>query len=1189
MEHAPADKRSSIAVVGMACRFPGADDVNAFWANLLSGVDAVSPVPRERFDIAPYMSEHSSDPGHTVSRHGGFLADAFGFDAAFFKISPTEATGMDPQQRLLLHVTWESLECAGIRPSSLAGTRSGVFVGQATAEYGDAGSSPQHRDVHEMVGNRLRAVTSGRVSYALDLRGPSIVMDTACSSSLVAVHAARQSLLTGECDLAIAAGVNLVLAPDDAIAYSQGDMLSPGGRCRFGAADGDGFVRSDGVGTVVLKRLADAERDGDPVLALLLGSAVTNDGGASGLLVQPSVDGQVHMIEEACRSAGVRAGQLDYVEAHGTGTAVGDSVELRALATAFAPDGTGGRPLLTGSVKTNIGHAEAAAGIAGLIKSVLIARHGEIPASLHCGDPHPLLADGGLPVRVVRETIPVRPAGPAALLGVSSFGLSGTNAHVVVGAYTPDPQTPPAAGRAATPVSTDGDAPARDGDATLPEGDTPHPHLLVLTAKSRAALLRLADVHAAHLEQGGEGREQSLRDICATAATCRDPLTHRLWAVAGTHAEMAARLRALAAGERTAQGGIGETGFGEPRRTVFVFPGQGSQWPGMGRRLYASCLPFRRQLLACDAAVGRELGWSVVDVLHADEPLTEVERVQPVLWAVEVALTAALRASGVTPDVCVGHSMGEVAAAHVAGALSLQDAASVICRRSRLMQGTAQQGAMAAVELGAADAAAAVAPYRGAVCVAAENAPTASVLAGEREALAALCRSLGERGVLCRPVKVDVASHSPLMDALHDDLLSELAHLAPTRTAIPLISTVTGETVRGPELTAAYWADNLRSRVRFAGSVEALARTRDSVFVEISPHPVLLGALDEILADHESTAVPSLRRDQDDESQLLCAVGQLFASGAPVDWSRRYPQPFRPVPLPHYSWDLTQFRHPATRPPASPHVRQDELDDLGLPARDPGVVFHGMTPVPPAVFVATALQTAHDAAPGEVFALDRVELGTEPVEIGVGRRSSLRTTVSAPAPDGSRRTVVDMVRGGSGSPVTCATALARPVEGAECADASHMLDAALARCRAYVSADTFYRVAERQGLRVGEALRSVEQLWRRDGEVVARLRHPKAPAPTAWEAALQPLLAAVPASRNGSYVPEAFDSVRFYELLPDEFWTTCRFSRAAGAGAAADVTVIADDGRVLASFAGIRLRRLAGASSAAATGARRSR
>ncbi|WP_167828978.1 polyketide synthase [Streptomyces sp. MZ04] len=405
-----ADMETPLAIVGMGCRFPGAPDAESLWDLLVSGTDAVTPVPVDRFDIGAHYDPVPGTPGRTASRHGGFLPDVHGFDAAFFGISPVEARGMDPQQRLLLHVVWEALEAAGIRPSSLAGSRGGVFVGQATSEYAETGPLPEHRDIRDVAGNRIRAVTAGRISYALDLRGPSVVLDTACSSSLVAVHAARQSLLTGESDLAIAGGVNIILSPDDAIAYSQGAMLSPGGRCRFGDAAGDGFVRSEGIAAIVLKRLPDALRDGDPVLALLLGSAVTNDGAASGLLLQPSVEGQAQMLREACRSAGITPGMLDYVEAHGTGTPAGDRVELQALATAGTPE----RPLLTGSVKTNIGHAEAAAGLAGLIKAVLMARHGTIPASLHLAQPHPLLTDGRLPVEVVQKNRPLERRGSRA-------------------------------------------------------------------------------------------------------------------------------------------------------------------------------------------------------------------------------------------------------------------------------------------------------------------------------------------------------------------------------------------------------------------------------------------------------------------------------------------------------------------------------------------------------------------------------------------------------------------------------------------------------------------------------------------------------------------------------------------------------------------------------------------------------
>jgi acyl transferase domain-containing protein len=448
-----AAESTAVAVVGIGCRFPGANNPEEFWERLLSRTDSVRVVPEDRFDISTHYSSDRQEPGKTVSRHGGFIDGAYAFDAGFFGISPAEAAEMDPQQRVLLHVAWEALEDAGLRPSALAGSRTGVFVGQATADYDEI-----HRPldgqttVRAAAGRRLRGVTAGRVSYAMDLRGPSIVLDTACSSSLVAVHAARQSLLTGESDLALAGGVNLILSPQDAVVYSQSGMLSPDGRCKFGDASGDGFVRSEGVGLVVLKRLPDALRDGDPVRALLLGTAVTNDGKGSGLLLKPAESGQVATIEEACAAAGISPGHLDYVEAHGTGTPVGDGVELSALASARrdAPDAE--RPLPVGSVKTNIGHPEAAAGIAGLIKAVLIAEHGVIPASLHCAEPHPLLAAGTLPIRLVTDNEPLAARGDRALVGISSFGLSGTNAHAVVGSFTERPGTADTGAGAAAPA-----------------------------------------------------------------------------------------------------------------------------------------------------------------------------------------------------------------------------------------------------------------------------------------------------------------------------------------------------------------------------------------------------------------------------------------------------------------------------------------------------------------------------------------------------------------------------------------------------------------------------------------------------------------------------------------------------------------------------------------------------------------
>ncbi|ATL26076.1 type I polyketide synthase [Streptomyces formicae] len=1170
-----------VAIVGMGCRLPGIESVDELWDVLEAQTDTVTPVPTDRFDVGDRYDSTPMTRGRTVSRHGGFLVDPFGFDAAFFGISPVEARAMDPQQRLLLHVVWEALESAGIRPSRLAGSRGGVFVGQATAEYAETDPRPQDPDVRGLVGSRLRAVTAGRVSYALDLRGPSVVLDTACSSSLVAVHAARQSLLTGESDLCIAAGVNVILSPHDAVAYSQGDMLSPGGRIKFGDARADGFVRSEGVGAVVLKRLDDALRDGDPVHAVLLGSATTNDGAASGLLLHPSVEGQAAMVREACRSAGIEPSELDYVEAHGTGTRVGDGVELQALAEAVGPGRGADRPLLTGSVKTNIGHTEATAGMAGLIKAVLMLRHGVVPASLHLDEAHPLLAQDDFPVRVVTRQQPLQPAGARALLGVSSFGLSGTNAQLVVGAHVPEP-----APGIPHPATEDG------------------PCLLVLSARTSGSLRRLARKYADYLGPSGPGRQHRIAGICAAAVTRRDAHPHRLWVVGHDHASLSRRLYALAAGETIADGGTGEAGLSGDKRLVFTFSGQGSQWAGMTRSLYRSSPAFRTALDACDRAVSKELGWSVLERLASDAGFPEdVSIVQPVLWAVQVALAAAWRERGLTPDLCIGHSMGEVAAAHVFGALSLGDAAAVICRRSRLMQRGAGRGAMLVVELPAARARQYTAAYEGAVCVAAENSPTTTVLAGDPVALARLRAELEERDVLCRSVKVNVASHSPQMDSLRDDLLQELAGLSPVPGASGMISTVHGCEVKGPELTAAYWVDNLRRPVQFADTVREVGCAAESVFLEISPHPVLVAPMNDTLGgdqgdqgDHGDVAVASLHAGQDEPTELARAAGRIFALGGRVDWRRWYGGDPRHVPsLPTYAWDVAQFRRAsadsvATHGTAVPRVRQFDLASWSGTAegRD-GAAHHTGAPVPPVVYLAAMLETAQEADRAAAFELRDVKLGDAPVPLEEAGGTTLRVTLDGHGAEaGAARTVTAQAAlQGVPDPVFCAWGR---VVGADADDAeplaSEALDAALAGCGEYLGAQDLQGLAQRHGRDSQEPFRAVEHLWRRDGAAVARVRLPRPLSRADWEAGLQPLLAARPGAVSGddgfAYVPVSIDSVRFFAELEPEFWSLIDVrTEGGGASLRADVLLIAPDRRVLARFSGIHLRRLARPSSRA--------
>ncbi|MBT2386640.1 type I polyketide synthase [Streptomyces sp. ISL-11] len=1214
--HAFAPERT-VAVVGTGCRFPQATGTDEFWHNLVAGRDCVTAVPRERFDIAPYRTDTPGTPGKTVSHHGGFLDDPFSFDPGFFGISPAEAIGLDPQHRLLLPVVWEALEAAGITPSALAGSRSGVFIGQATADYAD-GVGPAGHALGDVTGSHLRAMAAGRISYALDLRGPSMTLDTACSSSLVAVHAARQSLLSGESRLAIAGGVNVILSPHHAIAYSQAAMLSPDGRCKFGDAAADGFVRSEGAGVVVLKLLSDALRDGDPVLALLAGSAVTNDGRGSGLLLKPAVSGQVAMLTAACASAGLRPADLAYIEAHGTGTTVGDTVELRTLAKALE-ELPAGRRMRTGSVKSNIGHTEAAAGIAGLIKTILIARHGLVPASLHQRTPHPLLTRPGFPVEVVTRNEPLRraedragdPDAPA-VLGVSSFGLSGTNAHVVVAQYDAPPDRTPTSSVTFPPRTASPTASRRPEPPT-----TARPvHLLVLSARSRASLGRLAAAYAGHLGPGGAGHGHPLRDICATAALRRDAHPYRLWATGADHDGLAAVLRHLAAGVHTPHGAWGEGVFGPPRRTVFVFPGQGSQWAGMGRSLMASSPAFARTLRACEEAVRHEAGWSLTELLDSAEQdfPTTVEKVQPLLWAVEVALAAHWQDMGVTADVCMGHSMGEVAAAVVSGALTTEQGAAVICRRSRLMRSVAGQGGLLVTELAAPQAQEMAQQEGPGVCVAAENAPTTTVLAGDLAGLHRIKGRLDAAGVFNRFVKADVASHSPVMDRLTTELGERLAELTPTAAGIPLYSTVRGARVDGHELDGAYWSANLREPVRFHDGVHTLAKADESVFVEVSPHPVLQAAMEETLgeAGASGAVVASAHRGGDESADLAAALGRVFTAGGRVDWARWFGGPARHVPLPAYPWDEQHLRRtPATggSSRAAGEVTADFPQDPGAA----GVSLHGLTPVPPVVHL-RALYEAATAAVREdageaghaghtgssAFVIKEARVAAESAGITAAGGLTLRARLSSPL-EGARTALVEAVPAGRGSaaPVTCLTATVHMTSGASGSSGAsgpsrssdrddaapclqNAIDEALSRCHDYRATERFLLGLTQRGYDVPDAYGSaVRHLWRRNGEAVAFLARPDGLGQAAWEACLLPLLAAAPTgpSARHAYHPVSFGHVRFQGELTPNFWVMATFTPyQAGEKAHADVVVVGAHGRRLAEFRGIRLERLSGLS-----------
>ncbi|MEO5730963.1 MAG: type I polyketide synthase, partial [Byssovorax sp.] len=829
-----------VAIIGIGCRFPGgAHSPEAFWQLLDEGRDAVQPLA-SRWELL------GAEPAEDVPRWAGLLtAPVDAFDAAFFGISPREAQSLDPQQRLVLEIAWEALEHAGLPPHSLHGSRTGVFLGACSADYAKVVSRlpREARDAYSTTGLFL-SVAAGRVSYTLGFQGPCLTIDTACSSSLVSIHLACQSLRARESDLALAGGVNLLLSAEMMEGAARTQALAPDGRCKTFDASANGFVRGEGGGLVVLKRLSDAQRDGDTIWAVIRGSAVNQDGRSTGLTA-PNVLAQQALLRDALQQARVEPGDIGYVETHGTGTSLGDPIEVEALrAMLGAPRADGGRCWL-GAVKTNLGHLEGAAGVAGLIKTVLALHHERIPKNLHFRTLNPRLRVEGTALGLVNEPLPWPRSASPRFAGVSSFGISGTNAHVVLE-----------------------EAPAKAPAASAPERAA---ELLVLSATSAAAL----DTAAARLRDHLESHpSMGLGDVAFTLATARSPLEHRLSLVATSREELREALTATAQGQTPPGATRGRAEAGGAPKVVFVFPGQGSQWLGMGRSLLVTEPVFGAVMETCDRAIQAEAGWSLLSELAADEASSQLGRidvVQPVLFAMEVSLAALWRSWGVTPDVVVGHSMGETAAAHVAGALSLEDAVKVICRRSRLLARISGQGEMAMVELTAAAAEAALRGHEDRLSVAVSNSPRSTVLSGDPTALAEVLLALEARDIFCRRVKVDVASHSPQVEPLRDDLMTALCDLQPREATIAMLSTVTGARVRGPELSAGYWMDNLRQPVRFAEAVQELLGEGHELFVEMSPHPILTASVEETqrIAGQPGAALSSLRRERDERPMLL--------------------------------------------------------------------------------------------------------------------------------------------------------------------------------------------------------------------------------------------------------------------------------------------------------------------------------
>ncbi|WP_432093221.1 amino acid adenylation domain-containing protein [Streptomyces sp. bgisy100] len=1180
-----AASHDQVAIIGMGCRLPGgASDYRVFWQNLIDGKDCITPTPADRYDVTTLGSRDQAKPGRLIGGRGGYIDGFDEFDPAFFGISPREAKYMDPQQRKLLEVAWEALEDGGQRPADLAGSDVGVFIGAFTLDYKILQFSDLRFDTlaaHTATGTMMTMV-SNRISYCFDFRGPSVSIDTACSSSLVAVHLARQSLLRGETGLALAGGTLLHMAPQYTIAETKGGFLSPEGRSRTFDAAADGYVRAEGVGVVALKRLADAVRDGDPIHAVITGSGVNQDGRTNGITV-PSADAQVALIERVCAEAGVQPGGLQYIEAHGTSTPVGDPIEARALGRALSIGRKPGDACYVGSVKTNIGHTESAAGIAGLIKTVLCLQHRRVPPHINLERLNPAIDLASMPY-----DIPTRPTdwpahdGPARA-GVNSFGFGGTNAHILL-EEAPAPAADPS-------------SPAEPGWSVLP-----------LTARDPAALPELAAGVRRALD-GADGPAVGLADVRHTLAHRRQHLDARLSIVHSSRASLDEALDAYLRGEEHPRVLLDQRRDPERRRLVWVFTGMGPQWWAMGRGLFGSEPVYRAAVERCDEEIRKLTGWSLIEEMHAEESasrMSETWLAQPANFAVQVGLSALWRSRGVRPDAIVGHSTGEVAAFHEAGVYSLEDAVTVVVHRSRLQQRLAGTGSMLAVSLTEEEAGRRVLPYGDRVAVAAVNSPTGITLAGDEDALSELADRLRAEQIFARPLTVRVPYHSPRMDPIKDELLSSLAGLTPREATVPLYLTGVDGVARGPELDAEYWWHNVRDRVHFRAAVDRLIGAGHSLFLEIGPHPVLGHAIRECLdgAGAEGGTWPSIRRQEDEAERFTRSLAALHNLGVDIDWQAVCPTG-GPARLPRYPWKrdrywvepapveqvrLGRLDHPllGRRVTGAEPVWEARLDTESMPYLNDHRM-QGAVLFPAAGYLEMAVQAVRAMTGGTEAALADIELrkalflpddDVRTVQLAFSSEGA-GFTVASPADDAQEPTVhaTGVIRAGQ-----------RPAPGAP-------LDADAVRARTVRRLDgpECYAALAELGYQYGPAFQAIEEVWIGSGEALARIRPTEAISdgtaahhvhPVLLDACFQSLLtpqlleAADGPRGTGIRLPLSIDEVRCAPFGDQPLWVHATLSGHDDAALTGDIGVYADGGEPLGRILGFRAADVEKASAA---------
>ncbi len=877
-----------LAVVGMACRFPGAPDLAAYWRLIRDGIDATSDIPQSRWDVESLYDPSGEQPGKMSVRRAGLVDQIDQFDPQFFGISPREAARMDPQQRMLLEVSWEALEMGGHAPDALAGSPVGVFVGIGGTDYSKIPSQfvdyYRQIDAHVGTGNAL-SIAANRVSYIFDFRGPSLAVDTACSSSTMAMHIAAQCLRNGECDVALVGGVNAILTPETTIAFSKAKMLSPTGQCRPFDAQADGYVRGEGCGMLVVKRLKDARASGDRILGIIRGVATNQDGRTSGITA-PNGLSQQAVIRAALAQAGLDASQIGYIEAHGTGTKLGDPIEVEALSHVFRQTKATDKPCYVTSVKANVGHMETVSGVAGLIKVLLLMQHEMIAPQLHLKSLNPRISLKGTRLVIPQQTVPWPAKDGPRIAGVSSFGFGGANTHLIVEA--------PGVQETVIP-----DVPLK----------SPQKHVVTVSAKSPEGMRRYAERYREYLQSNND---VTLAEFAATVNSGRAHFPHRAAFIANDRDELIAQLQALSQGSSAKGLQFGQAKSGHRPRVAFLFTGQGSQYPGMGRDLFESQPVFRETLEQCNQILSGLLPVPLLSVIYPDsgqqagdaEPLVhQTQYTQPALFAVEYALAKLWMSWGFEPQAVLGHSVGEYVAACVAGILSLEDALRLIAHRARLMQRLPSGGKMAAIFAAESQVLAWIGELKLSLSIAAANGPENTVVAGTADAVEALVAHCEKQRVNAQFLKVSHAFHSALMEPMlaeFKQLASAVSFHAPR---IPLIANVSGEQLK-KTWDAEYLANQIRNTVRFADSMQTLERLNLEVYLEVGPSPVLTGMGKRVLPQSKSLWLTSLRSGQSDEAMMCDSLAKAYLAGCRIDWNHvDQRNHYRRLELPTYPFE----------------------------------------------------------------------------------------------------------------------------------------------------------------------------------------------------------------------------------------------------------------------------------------------